>query len=142
MRFFERCKYHLIFGIILMWFIPSSDLYSGGWNLKNSTFLDYHTTTWFYERFPLYIAQLLKKYSDENGDFLGVSGVVYNRIIIIYFFRKYPFDTFFLCGSVVVWKYNNKKYTILKNNTLWTTLQSVKLLFWATISSEIIFHHF
>ena len=100
MRFFERCKYHLIFGIILMWFIPSSDLHSGGWNLKNSTFLDYHTTTCFYERFSLYIAQLLKKHSDENGDFLGVSGVVYNYIIIIYFFRKYPFDTF---SYVVVW---------------------------------------
>lgn len=33
----------------------------------------------------------------------------------IIFLGEIPFDTFFY---VLVWKYNNKKYTILKNNTL------------------------
>ena len=53
--------------------------------------------------FPLHTAQLLKNYFPKIGDFLGVSGVIYNYIHSIYyiFFERYAIDTFFY---VVVWK--------------------------------------
>ena len=75
---------------------------------------NFHTTTLshiFMSEFPLYTAQLPKKYFSKNRRFLGGIGVVYNHIHSIYyiFFERCAIRHIFLCGSVVVWEWKKKR---------------------------------
>ena len=113
MKLFERLKAYLILGIIFFAICALFHLLQHGFNksiqLTYFNAFDFHTTTLphiFMSDFPLHTAQLLKNYFPKIGDFLGVSGVIYNYIHCIYyiFFERYAIRHFFLCGSVEVWK--------------------------------------
>ena len=113
MKLFERLKAYLILGIIFFAICALFHLLQHGFNksiqLTYFNAFDFHTTTLphiFMSDFPLHTAQLLKNYFPKIGDFLGVSGVIYNYIHCIYyiFFERYAIRHFFLCVSVEVWK--------------------------------------